>query len=563
MNRSQGMDRQRSNFYWPNDSDAEESRHVESKKKGSRLTAPANNIKLDTADVKPKELFQKQLASGIAFYDNVNAKTPESRRRRFKKIENINLTNVGPQFIPEKKKLETFSSKIEFYDFMDEVKSKDNRNNESKSKNSIGKDVKVGVIEKEMKLPERSDSIKKRISFKPEVKEATMKGILKNSEMKENASRERIVPIDIAKAKDVARPAVKRTGLAKKSLSKSVDNIPRLAKDSDEEESPLRNNERKNDLASVVRDVKNLQINEKPKKPTLRSRYADFDDVDQKARDEPKKINRSDEKHNDDRRSDDKRSDSIERNDNYDTHRSTKQNGYSYDDYKDGRMESRNSYEKTSSKNNKNYDEDYYKNRYDSRSRHSSDTFTRSPPRHDNVDTYAERRTDGRSYRSANSTQDRRASPVRSRYENDHYDRYNNRQDPSTDRDYRQSNGRRGTNDYSSGYIGRDRYEDRSPRRDRYDYDQYDRSSKNNGGDYTKDRDGGYERNGHRDRRSPPRRYSPERGQSNGPVNQSVSGAHRHLQSTFSFNNNQPQQNRPLSVRQSAVHRVGVGLPDF
>lgn len=554
MHRSQGVDRQRTQFYWPNDSDAED-RPVKNVKKNSAssstVSTVANNTKNGDVEIKPKELFQKQLASGIEFYDNVNAKTPESRRRRFKKIENINLTNVDRQFVPEKKKLETFSSKIEFYDFVDDAKLKDNRNHTSGVKNSTKKVTEAEVMNK--KLPERSDSMRKRISFNPEIATAAAakKGILKNADNKDILN----------KGKDVVRTsAVKKIGLAKKSLSKSVENIPRLALDSDDDDDKqTTSDQKKNDLASVVRDVKNIIINDdKPKKVPQRSRYADFNINNALAPNANLKTNNDDSRIVDNRNEDDIRNVLSSRDE-------PKRNASPCDDYDygDTKIETRHTFDKDSSRHNRKYHDEYYENR----SIYKTDRNRRSPQGDDYEDARYENRRIESSSRYSNAKQ--LTPPRGGGYRNDdYYDgrSYNSRRTSSPseyNRDYLSKANRRSSNELS-------------PRSNKQ-YGDYDRINRYNGSeDRRKERDdyGAYNRYEksspiRRDSRSSPnRRYSPERGRSNYSNNESIStsGAHRHLKSTFSFHDNDyqtPQQNRPLSVRQSAVQRVGVGLPDF
>lgn len=548
MHRSQGVDRQRTQFFWPNDSDAEE-HPVKNVKKNSvssssaKSSTVANNNKIDDVEIKPKELFQKQLASGIEFYDNVNAKTPESRRRRFKKIENINLTNVDRQFVPEKKKLETFSSKIEFYDFVDDAKLKDNRKNTSDVKNSAKKLVDTDEAKK--KLPERSDSMRKRISFNPEIATAAAKkGILKNVESKDLLN----------KGKDGVRTTpVKKAGLAKKSLSKSVENIPRLAIDSDDDdEKQTTTEQKKNDLASVVRDVKNIIISDdRPKKVPQRSRYADFNINNALVSNVNSKKNQDDGRSGEDRDDEDTRNVSSVRDD-------PKRNPSSYDDYDYGstEIESRKTYDKDSSRNSRKYHDEYYENR----ATYKTDRIRRSPQADEYEDVrYENRRIEsGSRYGNAKQLSPARGNGYR---KDDHYDdrSYNNRR-TSSPPEY--------SRDYTSKYS---RYGGRSPRSNYIDYDRYNgseerRSERDSYGAYSR-----YEKRSpiRRDTRSSPnRRNSPERGRPNYSNNEpiKVSGSHRHLKSTFSFHDNDyqtPQQNRPLSVRQSAVQRVGVGLPDF
>lgn len=541
MKRSQGVDRQRTQFYWPDESDVED-RPTKNVKRtaAAKSSAPVNNTKVDDIEIKPKELFQKQLASGIEFYDNVNAKTPESRRRRFKKIENINLTNNDSQFVPEKKKLETFSSKIEFYDFVDDVKLNNNSSNNKKLDTKASLKKTIDEVDVKKKLPERSDSMKKRISFRSDVSGTATKSILKNSENKDNLTKE------------TTRTPIKK-GLSKKSLSKSVENIPRLAHDSDDDEDhTITAVKKKNDLASVVRDVRNLNLNEdKPMKmPVQRSRYADFDDNNNNDRGTVQKSNNKDELPIDPKWNNDigRRDDKITSDNGIDGGRRPRENIESFDDYDNGHGDDRYSYEHP--KINRKYSEDYYENRTSYR----SDRNRRSPSRDGYDNRFDSRRNDSGSRYSGPF---KKVSPIERG--SDHYsDRsYQRRTPPSPDYNREASpryNSRRSSNDFPINSTGRDRHEDIPSRNNRH-YDDGDR--------YRNDRSYDRPSPNRYERRSPQRQYSPDRRRSD--TGYGTISSQRHLKSTFSFGNigYPPQQNRPVSVRQSAVQRVGVGLPDF
>lgn len=527
MHRSQCVDRQRTQFYWPDESDIED-RPIKNVKRASTIksSAPPNNSKLTDIEIKPKELFQKQLTSGIEFYDNVNAKTPESRRRRFKKIENINLTNNDSQFVPEKKKLETFSSKIEFYDFVDDVKSHKNSNGTNKI-TDIKAPAKKSIDEADTKkkLPERSDSMKKRITFKPVIPNTATKGILKNSENKDNTTKE-------------SSRAPFRRGLAKKSLSKSVENLPRLTHDSDDDDdnSTAVVENKKNDLASVVRDVKNLKLNEdQPKKLSVqRSRYADFDDNNNDPRSGLKN------KKTDDYSMDAKRPDEFSRRDEKSQspqriRNKTNDSGWrseeraAYGEYVDRGGDRDDPYDHP--KINRKYSEDLY----ESRTSYRSDRNKQSPVRGE-----YEYRYESPRYNSGSRYGGYTRSSI-------------GREDDSIEESHyqRRTPPRHNT---ANDATGRDPYDHHPPRieshyenRDRYGPNSYDRPLPNRG----------------YNRRSPPRQYSPERRRPD--LGYGAVSSQRHLKSTFSFNSGgyPPQQNRPISVRQSAVQRIGVGLPDF
>lgn len=269
MTRSRTVDRQQTNFFWPDETDAESATPTTRAKRIVSKSMTANNNSnnnncIDTtttqSDIKPKELFRKQLSSGIEFYDNVNAKTPEARRRRFKKIDNINLNNNNDNdFQPEKKKLETFSSKIEFYDFENEsIGGGSVKKNEKKEKieKPVGKAINMMDADerrndddnnnKKSKM-DSPDVGKKRISFQTSEKMAEKtKSILKNSDERSNVD------------KVIVKPLPKR-GLFPKNLSKSVENISKMAK-SFENDEIVDDNKTVEKLSTIIREVKDLNL---------------------------------------------------------------------------------------------------------------------------------------------------------------------------------------------------------------------------------------------------------------------------------------------------------------
>lgn len=251
MNRSRGMNRQQTNFYWPNESEAEDSKTTREKRRSERVCVdrqPANN---DDVDIKARDRFQKSLTSGIEFFDNVDAKTPEARRRRLKKIDNVNLNNSHSQFQPEKKKLETFTSKIEFYDFVDDLKPKSNNS----VKKTTGPAAKSNVEGESVK--KQVDNSKKRITFHANSVEKT-KSILKNNDIKKSTN---------------STPT--RRGLM---LSKSVENISKLAKNSEDLSKNENDCEEKLQLGKIIRDVNNLNLsNGKPQRQAHNKIYDDDD----------------------------------------------------------------------------------------------------------------------------------------------------------------------------------------------------------------------------------------------------------------------------------------------
>lgn len=452
MARSRVVNRQETNFFWPDES------HMESvsskpKRTPSKVTSPIvnyNNDTTDSTDIKPKELFRKQLTSGIEFYDNVNAKTPESRRRRFKKIDNVNLNNNRDNhFQPEKKKLETFSSKIEFYDF----ETKPDARNERKIKIEQPVEPMKKAVEEVIMKKESPEVNKKRISFRTETK-----GILKKSDGAE---------------KVVVKPLPKR-GLLPKNLSKSVENISKMAKSAVEDD--IKGNKEPEKLSTIINEVKQLNL-------------------------------------------------SQDRKQNYDRYEPD-------DDYY--RRSSKNSYEPRRN------DEEYS-------GRHSEKYETRGGYR-DEPDYY---RYEERKYRNDNYRNDERSPRDRD------YDRYEksprSSQPHDDDRRYRPRK-------YDESPV-RDAYS--PPVRDRYSPDRrpYERE---------------YERNSRKEESRPvevkpsyeayekPSRNIRHEDEYSSSISRTPKQLPQHLRSNILFNGHvQPQAHRPISVRNSAVTRVGVGLPDI
>lgn len=491
MNRSRGMDRQQTNFYWPDESEAEETTNRKVRPTTARASpmtsATVNNYtSTATGDIKPKELFHKQLSSRIEFYDNVDAKTPEARRRRFKKIDNVNLNNADRQYVPEKKKLETFSSKIEFYDFVDTAKPTEvKRNNAVAEPMKQKQKQKIEIGDEPLGKPiERTDSMKKRISFQVEkASPEKTKSILKNVDGKSQPERMAVKPLP-------------KRGLLPKNMSKSVDNMAKFAKSTEDLNEKSGAEPKSEKLISIIREVKNMNLAEQ-KQPVRSSapknRYVDdYDDDDYGY-----------------------------------SHAGHRRTNYQRDDDYGGRERDRIS------------DERRYNSRFQDRyGGEPAYEYTERPYRRDPL-------------------------PRPNRIE--HFEDRNFRRSPQriVD-DYYESHSKR----FESPDVRRTppsrRYDDideRLPRQSRnvpIDVEPYAESN----------------------RRSPPNRMRYEdrpierkpvdRGQraySEQPTNYSPANSgrsHRHLRSNIFFNDDiQQPSNRPLSVRDSAVTRVGVGLPDI
>lgn len=493
MNRSRGMDRQQTNFYWPDESEAEEtpSRKVRPTTKSPMTSAAVNNSSTAKDDIKPKELFHKQLSSRIEFYDNVDAKTPEARRRRFKKIDNVNLNNLNNadrQYVPEKKKLETFSSKIEFYDFVDVAKPAEVKRNNAVVE-PIKQKQKIDIDDEPIGKPiERTDSMKKRISFQVEkVAPEKTKSILKNVDAKSQPE------------KNAVKPLPKR-GLMPKNMSKSVDNMSKLAKSTEDVNGKNGPEPKSEKLISIIREVKNMNLTEQ-KQPgrssAPKSRYADdYDDDDyggySRAGNRRTNYQRGDDygRRERDRINDDRR----------------------YNDRYEDRYDGEPAYDAYA------YNERSYRREPPPRSariEHYDDRRVRRSPQQIEDDYYG-------SHSKRHETPDVRRTPPTRRY-NDIDDRSPRqiRNVPIDVKPYAEVD--RPIPGHSP--ANRMRYDDRKP---------IDR--------------------GHRAYSEQPTNYS----------RADSGGSHRHLRSNIFFNDDLREPvNRPLSVRDSAVTRVGVGLPDI
>lgn len=490
---TRNVNRQVTHFFWPDETDSESvvprSKRIVSK---STTITINNNNNTDTtqADIKPKELVRKQLSSGIQFYDNVNAKTPEARRRRFKKIDNINLNNNNDSdFQPEKKKLETFSSKIEFYDFEHENNAKNERPINSRNVEEVKKDENKPKNEIKSKN-ESLDVSKKRISFRTEenVTEKT-KGILKNSDDKSNIE------------KVLVKPLPKR-GLLPKNMSKSVENISKLAKDMDEIDTSA--NKKPESLSTIIKEVKKLNLSQE------RSRKNDDYDRDSYRRD----------------------SDRLE----------SRRNNNDYDRYPD-------KYDR------REYRDEEYRYRNEDRSRNE-------PYRHnDRYDDYDDRGNNG--YVERRYERSQRVSYSQPRDTIEYRDRPR-RFEESPIRDRRSPN-----YDYNREYDRDSKY-DREPK---YERDtKYERESK-----YDRKYEREPKRSPIRDTKSAPRKpidtyydeipsrsIRHEEDEYSTCISSKPKHIPQHLRTNILFNGRVGQQTkRPMSVRNSAVTRVGVGLPDY
>lgn len=210
LNRSAGPNRQKTNFFWPDEKEVG-TKNASPRVRNSEIVARKYNESGEVRD--PKDLFKKQLSSKILFNDATDAsKTPPSVRRQnqrrelnrnvYEKINNfhINGTPIKPK---------TFESKIEFYDFVETEKPKETTTPKLNSTKMVHE--------------------KKRISFNDNDEwDKTKKGILKDREgiSKDRDVRVRVehnVPIDISEHR-----SFNRNNGSKLQMSKSMDNIAKV-----------------------------------------------------------------------------------------------------------------------------------------------------------------------------------------------------------------------------------------------------------------------------------------------------------------------------------------------
>ncbi|XP_037052068.1 uncharacterized protein LOC119085724 [Bradysia coprophila] len=234
LNRSAGPNRQKTNFFWPDESETT----PKNTSPRSRNNDVARKYNAESGEVRnPKELFKTQLSSKIKFYDTTDAsKTPPSVRKQNQKRElNRNVYEKNNNFhvnaSPIKPK--TFESKIEFYDFVETEKPK-----EPTAKVNSAKMVHE----------------KKKISFdEADEWDKTKKGILKNRDV--GLRVEHNVPIDISEHRTFTR-----NNGSKLQLSKSMDNVAKLKLSYNDD-----HNDRNEKVNEMANQLNKLNINNKEK----------------------------------------------------------------------------------------------------------------------------------------------------------------------------------------------------------------------------------------------------------------------------------------------------------
>lgn len=203
LNRSRGPDRQRSSFFWPDETDSV----PPSPRRNTRQSINRNSVERSTPerpsqerDINPKELFHKQLTSKIEFNDP----EPSPKRNNTTAKQNISYRQNTSQNNESFSKPDTFTSKIEFYDYAEEspktstpIRTQNNGDNLNTSPRNIAD--------------------RKKITF--DDKYSTKKGILKNNETPRGRP-------DASPIKQL--PNYKKNIVPRQNLSKSVENISKL-----------------------------------------------------------------------------------------------------------------------------------------------------------------------------------------------------------------------------------------------------------------------------------------------------------------------------------------------
>ncbi|XP_062125715.1 LOW QUALITY PROTEIN: putative uncharacterized protein DDB_G0290989 [Drosophila sulfurigaster albostrigata] len=185
-----GMNRQESHFFWPDDTRVDSAVETRVKRRGSLEAGPTplqTQRQSDNPDVNTRQMFHKEFAkSSIQFYDNLqpNSGNNQTRLQRLRREVTPKLTDVEPdtrQLLPHKnveqedpsaaRRKQAYSSKIQFYDYVNvnegdampnnnrrpKMDMNNKREVELNSKNSPKLQVKHNVrhlsVEREQQLP--------------------------------------------------------------------------------------------------------------------------------------------------------------------------------------------------------------------------------------------------------------------------------------------------------------------------------------------------------------------------------------------------------------------------
>lgn len=231
-----GPDRQKSHFFWPDETDT-----VPPSPRGSNNTSrtnrgtPSQNSSATTAtpsatpdrEINTKELFHKQLTSKIEFSDGLQKSSPIPNRRSVRSVMAENAASSAAKYMNNTMdrsstatvKPNTFGSKIEFYDYDDADQSS------PQTPTKRHEEYRRGDAEsphqrrnEDQRTPKSSD---RRITFDGSAKRTS---ILKNNEARPIAVVEHAIAIEKTPEfrKNIVPPP------RRINLSKSVENISKL-----------------------------------------------------------------------------------------------------------------------------------------------------------------------------------------------------------------------------------------------------------------------------------------------------------------------------------------------
>lgn len=454
--KSDGVDRQKSSFFWPDETDTVPKAY---RKTASRNGTPQNTTLSSPAatpdrEIRPKELFHKQLTSKIEFCDDIQKSPLPSKRNSGYRSKNspAKQLNNNSTFNESITKPNTFVSKIEFYDYDEPT---------VVTSTPILKRYEEDNLKPQNMLnsPKNNLSDRKKITFDDR---SVKKSILKNNEVKPTMNVEHNIAIE-------RMPQFKKNIVPKRNLSKSVENISKLDISSDH--SPIRNTSNNTPAVKELHNASSKEYRQEQEEhyTTSSNSYNNYE--------EPSKV--------------------------FQKSRRTVRNDYNYQD---------------NHGTNDSYTHEETHNDWtdqNGRNQRSSDYQRQSP----------NNRTDNRRYsKQTDAYQGYRNSPNTTKSPTQlHKDEYDDYTSP-------RSVGRR--------YTPRPTHGDSSRREEA-------RSSNQRSDHNTKQ----YE--------SPVGLVIPQY------PNEASIRAHSHLRSNIFFNDSSYEEDRPRSVRESAVARVGVGLPNI
>lgn len=211
LNRSRGPDRQRSSFFWPDETDlippSPKKNIRQNRNSVEKSTPEQSRLSQERDDVKPKELFHKQLTSNIEFNDSEVDASPKQNNRSSAKNQQQSYRQNTSQNNESFSKPDTFTSKIEFYDYVDGAPAKPaTTSTPIRNRNTDGN----------LKTSPKNISENKKITFDDKYMK---KGILKNNESPRTTPERNIEHLSNYK---------KNTIVQRQNLSKSVENISKI-----------------------------------------------------------------------------------------------------------------------------------------------------------------------------------------------------------------------------------------------------------------------------------------------------------------------------------------------